>query len=130
MGESLSGTSDSVTTDSGAAVNTTTTNGSGNAATTGSASGSTSQALFGAANAIANVDRVMSSFAAGMISQLDVNRDQLVTAADALVIINFMASHGAGTAVNNASSAMDSNGDGQVTALDVLRVINQISRVR
>ena len=72
----------------------------------------------------------MSGFAADVSVQLDVNRDQLVTAADALVIINFMASRGSGSVVNDASAAMDANGDGQVTAIDVLRVINQITRVR
>ena len=114
----------------GGADNTSTLTGFANAASFVAAGGSTADALSVAANVTSNIDQLMSGFAAGVSDQLDVNRDRLVTAADALVIINFMASRGTGSVVNDASAAMDANGDGQVTAIDVLRVINQITRVR
>ncbi|MGC6442710.1 MAG: dockerin type I domain-containing protein [Rubripirellula sp.] len=114
----------------GVGNNTSTLTGFADAASFVAGGESTADALSEAANVISNIDQLMSGFAADVSVQLDVNRDQLVTAADALVIINFMASRGSGSVVNDASAAMDANGDGQVTAIDVLRVINQITRVR
>ncbi|MEC7409257.1 MAG: dockerin type I domain-containing protein, partial [Planctomycetota bacterium] len=65
----------------------------------------------------------------GSTAQLDINGDQRVTAADALMVINFLARSQSSTIVDDDdATGMDFNGDGRVTALDALRVINRVSR--
>ncbi len=62
----------------------------------------------------------------------DVNNDGIVSAMDALVIINQLARHTVAEGESGSSVAnsyfMDVNGDTKVTALDALQVINYLSR--
>lgn len=61
----------------------------------------------------------------------DVNDDNLVTAIDALIVINSMTrvqSQGEEVAANSPHFYLDVNGDGFVTAVDALQVINQLNR--
>lgn len=65
----------------------------------------------------------------GSIAQLDINGDQRITAADALMVINFLARSQSSIIMDDEdATGMDFNGDGRVTALDALRVINRVSR--
>ena len=61
----------------------------------------------------------------------DVDGDSLVTALDALVLVNYLNAKAAGGVSLAASSAsafyLDVNGDGDVTPLDVIRVVNHIN---
>lgn len=61
----------------------------------------------------------------------DVDGDSLVTALDALVLVNYLDAAAAGGVSPAASTAsafnLDVNGDGDVTPLDALRVVNHIN---
>ena len=66
---------------------------------------------------------------------LDVNRDGIVTAADALLVINVLSRRGVpqgesedGPAVGSGRHPADVDGNGRVEALDALLVINALSR--
>ena len=70
-------------------------------------------------------------FAPIAFKHLDVNRDNRVTALDALQVINAMTriSGGEGESVTvTLPSATDVNGDGRTSALDALMIINYMSR--
>lgn len=61
----------------------------------------------------------------------DVNRDQNVTAADALVVLNTLNARGARTlsaAEGETTAQVDVNGDSQVTAADCVAVVNELNR--
>ena len=65
----------------------------------------------------------------GSIAQLDINGDQRITAAVALLVINFLARSQSSIIMDDEdATGMDFNGAGRVTALDALRVINRVSR--
>jgi RHS repeat-associated protein len=70
------------------------------------------------------------SISTNLLQPLDANNDSIVSAADALVVINDLFHRNSGepnaTAVGNYS--LDTNCSGSVTALDALRVINALSR--
>ena len=60
---------------------------------------------------------------------LDVNGDGVVTALDALLIINYLNAYGPGEVGHgDPSFGYDVNGDGMVTALDALLIINQLNQ--
>ncbi|MCP4888024.1 MAG: hypothetical protein GY904_15585 [Planctomycetaceae bacterium] len=60
----------------------------------------------------------------------DVDHNGLVTAADALVIINFLNNFGPGPAGRgNSNFCYDVNADSLVTALDALLVLNELARI-
>ncbi len=60
----------------------------------------------------------------------DVNADGVVSAIDALLIVNYINTVGTGpiTAINAPPPFIDANGDNQVTAIDVLEVIFQLNQ--
>ncbi|TWT73240.1 Dockerin type I repeat protein [Allorhodopirellula solitaria] len=61
---------------------------------------------------------------------VDVNQDQIVTAIDALQVINYLNTFGAGGLANADAfaSKIDVTNDGTITALDALRVINYLNQ--
>ena len=60
----------------------------------------------------------------------DVNRDEGVTAVDALAIINYLNAYGAGpVGEGDPSYGYDVNSDGFVTSLDALLVINELNAI-
>ena len=61
----------------------------------------------------------------------DVNNDGITTAADALVVINFLSNHGAGLIrdlANVLKDYVDVDGNGGVSALDALHIINYLNQ--
>jgi hypothetical protein len=68
--------------------------------------------------------------------QVDVNQDKLVTALDALLVINYISGIGSSTdpvkykADHDPNGYLDVNGDGLVTALDALLILNYINAQR
>ncbi len=60
----------------------------------------------------------------------DVNRDEGVTAVDALAIINYLNAYGAGpVGEGNPAYGYDVNSDGYVTSLDALLVVNELNAI-
>lgn len=96
---------------------------------TPSAESSTAESQAMVNDPYASRDQAILDLSDSLAKPLDVNRDQVITASDALMIINFVSRHGNGAAVNQANLVMDANGDGRITSLDALRVINQVKQV-
>ncbi len=64
------------------------------------------------------------------VNTLDVNGDGIVSAADVLLVINWINGHHSGVSASAGSaSRYDVNGDGVVSALDVLMLINYLNTV-
>ncbi len=64
-------------------------------------------------------------------TEFDVNQDGVMTALDALVILNHLGESGGfdeGQSVADFGARFDVNGDGKVSALDVLHIINTLGR--
>ncbi|MEL7263284.1 MAG: dockerin type I domain-containing protein [Planctomycetota bacterium] len=63
----------------------------------------------------------------------DVNGDGLVSAIDALLIINFLNQHGVSDTISDEAQAtgldLDVGGDTRISAIDALAVINELNRL-
>lgn len=59
---------------------------------------------------------------------LDVNNDAVITPMDALIVINYLNSHPAGTYPDQFVGFLDTNADSFITPIDALLVINLLNK--